>query len=139
MQEVCSDEKQRKEIQATVYSRLVDEDGFMEDVEKWSSDMMTQFLDEFEQMYQGTTGNINNVNEVFETEEIEEGGGDMSNYGGENPASEGQMKWVNDIMRKAQDKLDADSVKELKAIYGDGNLTGTQASEIITNWNDKVS
>jgi hypothetical protein len=49
------------------------------------------------------------------------------------------MKWVNDIMRKAQDKLDADSVKELKELYGDGNLTGSQASVIITNWNDKVS
>ena len=45
----------------------------------------------------------------------------------------------SELLAKAQDKLDADSVKELKAIYGDGNLTGTQASEIITNWNDKVS
>ena len=138
MQEICSDETQRKEIQASVYARLVSEDDFMEDVEKWSNGMMDKFLDEFEKKYEESTGNINNVEKVFETEEKTQGGDEMSNYGGDNPASEGQMKWVNDIMSKAQDKLDADEVKELKAIYGDGNLTGTQASEIISNWNDKV-
>ena len=110
----------------------------MEDVEKWSNSMMDKFLDEFEKKYEESTGNINNVEKVFETEEKTQGGDEMSNFGGDNPASEGQMKWVNDIMSKAQDKLDADAVKELKAIYGDGNLTGTQASEIISNWNDKV-
>ena len=137
MKEVCSDDKQRKEIQATVYSRLVDEDGFMEDVEKWSSDMMTQFLDEFEQMYQGTTGNIDNVDKVFETEVIEQGGDEMSDEWKQNPASEKQMKWVNDIVTKATDQK-KDFLDELKALYGDGNINGEVASQIIDNYSSRV-
>ncbi len=137
MKEVCSDDKQRKEIQATVYSRLVDEDGFMEDVEKWSSDMMTQFLDEFEQMYQGTTGNIDNVDKVFETEVIEQGGDEMSDEWKQNPATEKQMKWVNDIVTKATDQK-KDFLDELKALYGDGNINGEVASQIIDNYSSRV-
>tara|TARA_R100000808_G_C2141815_1_gene149640 strand:- start:619 stop:804 length:186 start_codon:yes stop_codon:yes gene_type:complete len=56
----------------------------------------------------------------------------------ENPASEAQMKWVNDILDKARDK-GIDNLNELEELYGDGVINGGTASEIISNWNDKVS
>ena len=56
----------------------------------------------------------------------------------ENPASEAQMKWVNDIVSRAKEK-DIDGLEELLALYGDGALNGGTASEIISEWNDKVS
>tara|TARA_Y100001938_G_scaffold113681_1_gene156082 strand:- start:2414 stop:3310 length:897 start_codon:yes stop_codon:yes gene_type:complete len=131
MKSICSDDKQMKELQATAYAQVVEQDKFMEDVEKWSSDMMTRFLDIFEQLYKETTGSIDNVDKVFDVE-----GGDDVNWK-ENPASEKQMKWVNDIVTKATDQ-EADFLPELKELYGDGNLNGETASQIIDNYSNKV-
>lgn len=131
MKSICSDDKQMKELQATAYAQVVEQDGFMEDVEKWSSDMMTRFLDLFEKLYKETTGNIDNVEKVFDVE-----GGDDVNWK-ENPASEKQLKWVNDIVQKATDQ-NADFLAELKEMYGDGNINGEVASQIIDKYSNLV-
>jgi ferritin-like metal-binding protein YciE len=131
MKSICSDDKQMKELQATAYAQVVEQDGFMEDVEKWSSDMMTRFLDSFEELYKETTGNIDNVEKVFDVE-----GGDDVNWK-ENPASEKQLKWVNDIVSKATDQ-NAEFLAELKEMYGDGNINGEVASQIIDKYSNQV-
>lgn len=56
----------------------------------------------------------------------------------ENPASKAQMMWVNDIVSKAKEK-DIEGLEELEALYGDGAINSGTASEIISEWNDKVS
>ena len=55
----------------------------------------------------------------------------------EKTASEGQIKWVKDIVAKATDQ-NLESLAELKNLFGDGNITGGVASQIITGWKDKV-
>ena len=54
-----------------------------------------------------------------------------------NPATEAQLKWGKDIVAKATDK-NIDGLAELKSLYNGGDINGETASEIISNWNDKV-
>ena len=139
MEGMVTDETKMKDFQAQAYSYVVSDLGYSESVEDWQEDDMSRFLDEFEKLSEGwdKKGSIDNVSEVFEVEEKKGGDEEMSDEWKDNPASEKQMKWVNDIVQKATDQ-NIEGLEDLKKLYGDGNITGGTASDIINNWNDKV-
>jgi hypothetical protein len=155
MSQMVKDEKLKVEIQNKAYQHLVKEvdssERLPEDVEDWNANQMGTFMDKFEVLLNAYnddleapfTDDTSAISNVFGeptdvSHKLDEGGDEeMSDEWKENPASVNQMKWVNDIIRKATDN-NIDGLAELKKLYGDGNITGGIASEIITNWKDKV-
>jgi len=135
MQTMVDDEKKLVEYQREAYVKCVSEHNTPEQVESWNEEHMDIFLSEFEK--QIPNGSIENVSEVFDTEEITEGGDDMGDEWKSNPATENQLKWCKDIVAKATDK-NIEGLSELKELWNGGNINGQTASDIISNWNDKV-
>ena len=119
MSKIEPDEKRRKTYQIEAYNKCIDKE-FSAEVKDWDTDQMGVFLDLFEQAMDGE---------------------DMANVPDgewqEKPVSEAQLKWVKDIVAKATDQ-NLESLAELKELFGDGNITGGVASQIITGWKDKV-
>lgn len=137
MSATVSDAKKLKEYQRDAYVECVSEHKLPEEVEDWDNEQMTAFLDVFHKLVEKDKG-LGDITEVFEVEEITDKGGDeMGDEWKSNPASEGQLKWCKDIVVKATDK-NIDGLAELKKLYNGGDINGGTASEIITNWNDKV-
>ena len=95
---------------------------------------MDKFLDEFEK--QIPNGTVENVADIFGDVEVK-GGEDMGDEWKSNPATENQLKWCKDIVAKATDK-NIDGLSELKELWNNGDINGETASNIISNWNDKV-
>lgn len=135
MQTMVDDEKKLVEYQREAYVKCVSEHNAPEEVESWNKEHMDIFLSEFEK--QIPNGSIENVSEVFDTEEITEGGDDMGDEWKSNPATENQLKWCKDIVAKATDK-NIEGLSELKELWNGGDINGQTASDIISNWNDKV-
>jgi hypothetical protein len=135
MQTMVDDEKKLIEYQREAYVKCVSEHNAPEEVESWKKEHMDIFLSEFEK--QIPNGSIENVSEVFDTEEITEGGDDMGDEWKSNPATENQLKWCKDIVAKATDK-NIEGLSELKELWNGGDINGQTASDIISNWNDKV-
>jgi hypothetical protein len=135
MQTMVDDEKKLVEYQREAYVKCVSEHNTPEQVESWNKEHMDIFLSEFEK--QIPNGSIENVSEVFDTEEITEGGDDMGDEWKSNPATENQLKWCKDIVAKATDK-NIEGLSELKELWNGGDINGQTASDIISNWNDKV-
>ena len=135
MQTMVDDEKKLIEYQREAYVKCVSEHNAPEEVESWNKEHMDIFLSEFEK--QIPNGSIENVSEVFDTEEITKGGDDMGDEWKSNPATENQLKWCKDIVAKATDK-NIDGLSELKELWNGGDINGQTASDIISNWNDKV-
>ena len=137
MSATVSDAKKLKEYQRDAYVECVSEHKLPEEVEDWNNEQMTAFLDVFHKLVEKDKG-LGDITEVFEVEEITDKGGDeMGDEWKSNPASEGQLKWCKDIVVKATDK-NIDGLAELKKLYNGGDINGGTASEIITNWKDKV-
>jgi hypothetical protein len=130
---MVEDEETMKKYQRESYVKCVSEHKLPEEVESWTTEQMNVFVDIFESMAKGSADNIK---EVFEVNDITEGGEEDVSWQ-ENPATEKQMKWVNDILQKATDN-GIEGLDDLKAMYGDGNITGQTASQIIEKFNDKV-
>jgi len=135
MQTMVDDEKKIVEYQREAYVKCVSEHKAPEEVESWNKEHMDIFLSEFEK--QIPNGSIENVSEVFDTEEITKGGDDMGDEWKSNPATENQLKWCKDIVAKATDK-NIEGLSELKELWNGGDINGQTASDIISNWNDKV-
>ena len=133
MSSMVEDEETMKKYQRESYVKCVSEHKLPEEVESWTTEQMNVFVDIFESMAKGSA---NNIKEVFEVNDITEGGEEDVSWQ-ENPATEKQMKWVNDILQKATDN-GIEGLDDLKAMYGDGNITGQTASQIIEKFNDKV-
>jgi hypothetical protein len=133
MSSMVEDEETMKKYQRESYVKCVSEHKLPEEVESWTTEQMNVFVDIFESMAKGSADNIK---EVFEVNDITEGGEEDVSWQ-ENPATEKQMKWVNDILQKATDN-GIEGLDDLKAMYGDGNITGQTASQIIEKFNDKV-
>ena len=137
MSATVSDADKLKEYQRDAYVECVSELKLPEEVEDWDNEQMTTFLDVFHKLVEKDKG-LGDLNEVFVTEDItEKGGDDMGDEWKTNPATEAQLKWCKDIVAKATDK-NIDGLAELKALYNGGDINGETASEIISNWNDKV-
>ena len=137
MSATVSDAEKLKEYQRDAYVECVSELKLPEEVEDWDNEQMTTFLDVFHKLVEKDKG-LGDLNEVFVTEDItEKGGDDMGDEWKTNPATEAQLKWCKDIVAKATDK-NIDGLAELKALYNGGDINGETASEIISNWNDKV-
>jgi len=137
MSAVVSDAEKLKEYQRDAYVECVSELKMPEEVEDWDNKQMTTFLDVFHKLVEKDKG-LGDLNEVFVTEDItNKGGDDMGDEWKSNPATEAQLKWCKDIVAKATDK-NIDGLAELKALYNGGDINGETASEIISNWNDKV-
>ena len=137
MSATVSDAEKLKEYQRDAYVECVSELKLPEEVEDWDNEQMTTFLDVFHKLVEKDKG-LGDINEVFVTEDItDKGGDDMGDEWKSNPATEAQLKWCKDIVAKATDK-NIDGLAELKALYNGGDINGETASEIISNWNDKV-
>ena len=137
MSATVSDAEKLKEYQRDAYVECVSELKLPEEVEDWDNEQMTTFLDVFHKLVEKDKG-LGDLNEVFVTEDItDKGGDDMGDEWKTNPATEAQLKWCKDIVAKATDK-NIDGLAELKALYNGGDINGETASEIISNWNDKV-
>ena len=137
MSATVSDAEKLKEYQRDAYVECVKELKLPEEVEDWDNEQMTTFLDVFHKLVEKDKG-LGDLNEVFVTEDITDKGGDeMGDEWKSNPATEAQLKWCKDIVAKATDK-NIDGLAELKKLYNGGDINGETASEIITNWNDKV-
>ena len=137
MSATVSDAEKLKEYQRDAYVECVSELKLPEEVEDWDNEQMTTFLDVFHKLVEKDKG-LGDLNEVFVTEDItNKGGDDMGDEWKSNPATEAQLKWCKDIVAKATDK-NIDGLAELKALYNGGDINGETASEIISNWNDKV-
>ena len=137
MSATVSDADKLKEYQRDAYVECVRELKLPEEVEDWDNEQMTTFLDVFHKLVEKDKG-LGDLNEVFVTEDItDKGGDDMGDEWKTNPATEAQLKWCKDIVAKATDK-NIDGLAELKALYNGGDINGETASEIISNWNDKV-
>ena len=137
MSATVSDADKLKEYQRDAYVECVSELKLPEEVEDWDNEQMTTFLDVFHKLVEKDKG-LGDLNEVFVTEDItDKGGDDMGDEWKTNPATEAQLKWCKDIVAKATDKS-IDGLAELKALYNGGDINGETASEIISNWNDKV-
>ena len=137
MSATVSDADKLKEYQRDAYVECVSELKMPEEVEDWDNEQMTTFLDVFHKLVEKDKG-LGDLNEVFVTEDItDKGGDDMGDEWKSNPATEAQLKWCKDIVAKATDK-NIDGLAELKALYNGGDINGETASEIISNWNDKV-
>ena len=137
MSATVSDADKLKEYQRDAYVECVSEHKLPEEVEDWDNKQMTTFLDVFHKLVEKDKG-LGDLNEVFVTEDItDKGGDDMGDEWKSNPATEAQLKWCKDIVAKATDK-NIDGLAELKKLYNGGDINGETASEIITNWNDKV-
>jgi len=137
MSATVSDAEKLKEYQRDAYVECVKELKLPEEVEDWDNEQMTTFLDVFHKLVEKDKG-LGDLNEVFVTEDItDKGGDDMGDEWKSNPATEAQLKWCKDIVAKATDK-NIDGLAELKALYNGGDINGETASEIISNWNDKV-
>ena len=137
MSATVSDADKLKEYQRDAYVECVSELKLPEEVEDWDNEQMTTFLDVFHKLVEKDKG-LGDLNEVFVTEDItDKGGDDMGDEWKTNPATEAQLKWCKDIVAKATDK-NIDGLAELKALYNGGDINGETASEIISNWNDKV-
>ena len=137
MSATVSDAEKLKVYQGDAYVECVSELKMPEDVEDWDNEQMTTFLDVFHKLVEKDKG-LGDLNEVFVTEDItDKGGDDMGDEWKTNPATEAQLKWCKDIVAKATDK-NIDGLAELKALYNGGDINGETASEIISNWNDKV-
>lgn len=137
MSATVSDADKLKEYQRDAYVECVSELKLPEEVEDWDNEQMTTFLDVFHKLVEKDKG-LGDLNEVFVTEDItDKGGDDMGDEWKSNPATEAQLKWCKDIVAKATDK-NIDGLAELKALYNGGDINGETASEIISNWNDKV-
>tara|TARA_R100001460_G_scaffold7968_3_gene19983 strand:- start:657 stop:1553 length:897 start_codon:yes stop_codon:yes gene_type:complete len=137
MSATVSDADKLKEYQRDAYVECVSELKMPEEVEDWDNEQMTTFLDVFHKLVEKDKG-LGDLNEVFVTEDITDKGGDeMGDEWKSNPATEAQLKWCKDIVAKATDK-NIDGLAELKKLYNGGDINGETASEIITNWNDKV-
>ena len=137
MSATVSDAEKLKEYQRDAYVECVSELKLPEEVEDWDNEQMTTFLDVFHKLVEKDKG-IGDLNEVFVTEDItDKGGDDMGDEWKSNPATEAQLKWCKDIVAKATDK-NIDGLAELKSLYNGGDINGETASEIISNWNDKV-
>ena len=137
MSATVSDAEKLKEYQRDAYVECVSELKLPEEVEDWNNEQMTTFLDVFHKLVEKDKG-LGDLNEVFVTEDIsDKGGDDMGDEWKSNPATEAQLKWCKDIVAKATDK-NIDGLAELKALYNGGDINGETASEIISNWNDKV-
>ena len=137
MSATVSDAEKLKEYQRDAYVECVKELKLPEEVEDWDNEQMTTFLDVFHKLVEKDKG-LGDLNEVFVTEDItDKGGDDMGDEWKSNPATEAQLKWCKDIVAKATDK-NIDGLAELKKLYNGGDINGETASEIITNWNDKV-
>jgi hypothetical protein len=137
MSATVSDADKLKEYQRDAYVECVSELKMPEEVEDWDNEQMTTFLDVFHKLVEKDKG-LGDLNEVFVTEDItDKGGDDMGDEWKSNPATEAQLKWCKDIVAKATDK-NIDGLAELKTLYNGGDINGETASEIISNWNDKV-
>ena len=137
MSATVSDAEKLKEYQRDAYVECVSELKLPEEVEDWDNEQMTTFLDVFHKLVEKDKG-LGDLNEVFVTEDItDKGGDDMGDEWKTNPATEAQLKWCKDIVAKATDK-NIDGLAELKALYNGGDINGETASEIISNWNNKV-
>ena len=137
MSATVSDAEKLKEYQGDAYVECVSKLKMPEDVEVWDNEQMTTFLDVFHKLVEKDKG-LGDLNEVFVTEDITDKGGDeMGDEWKSNPATEAQLKWCKDIVAKATDK-NIDGLAELKTLYNGGDINGETASEIISNWNDKV-
>ena len=137
MSATVSDAEKLKEYQRDAYVECVSKLKMPEEVEDWDNEQMTTFLDVFHKLVEKDKG-LGDLNEVFVTEDItDKGGDDMGDEWKTNPATEAQLKWCKDIVAKATDK-NIDGLAELKALYNGGDINGETASEIISNWNDKV-
>ena len=137
MSAAVSDAEKLKEYQRDAYVECVSELKLPEEVEDWDNEQMTTFLDVFHKLVEKDKG-LGDLNEVFVTEDItDKGGDDMGDEWKSNPATEAQLKWCKDIVAKATDK-NIDGLAELKSLYNGGDINGETASEIISNWNDKV-
>ena len=137
MSATVSDAEKLREYQGDAYVECVSKLKMPEDVEDWDNEQMTTFLDVFHKLVEKDKG-LGDLNEVFVTEDItDKGGDDMGDEWKSNPATEAQLKWCKDIVAKATDK-NIDGLAELKALYNGGDINGETASEIISNWNDKV-
>ena len=137
MSATVSDAEKLKEYQRDAYVECVSKLKMPEEVEDWDNEQMTTFLDVFHKLVEKDKG-LGDLNEVFVTEDItDKGGDDMGDEWKSNPATEAQLKWCKDIVAKATDK-NIDGLAELKALYNGGDINGETASEIISNWNDKV-
>mgnify|MGYP001328977857 FL=1 len=137
MSATVSDAEKLKEYQRDAYVECVSELKMPEEVEDWDNEQMTTFLDVFHKLVEKDKG-LGDLNEVFVTEDItDKGGDDMGDEWKSNPATEAQLKWCKDIVAKATDK-NIDGLAELKKLYNGGDINGETASEIISNWNDKV-
>ena len=137
MSATVSDAEKLKEYQRDAYVECVSELKLPEEVEDWDNEQMTTFLDVFHKLVEKDKG-LGDLNEVFVTEDItDKGGDDMGDEWKSNPATEAQLKWCKDIVAKATDK-NIDGLAELKKLYNGGDINGETASEIISNWNDKV-
>jgi hypothetical protein len=137
MSATVSDAEKLKEYQRDAYVECVSELKMPEEVEDWDNEQMTTFLDVFHKLVEKDKG-LGDLNEVFVTEDITDKGGDeMGDEWKSNPATEAQLKWCKDIVAKATDK-NIDGLAELKKLYNGGDINGETASEIISNWNDKV-
>ena len=137
MSATVSDADKLKEYQRDAYVECVSELKMPEEVEDWDNEQMTTFLDVFHKLVEKDKG-LGDLNEVFVTEDItDKGGDDMGDEWKSNPATEAQLKWCKDIVAKATDK-NIDGLAELKKLYNGGDINGETASEIISNWNDKV-
>ena len=137
MSATVSDAEKLKEYQRDAYVECVSELKLPEEVEDWDNEQMTTFLDVFHKLVEKDKG-IGDLNEVFVTEDItDKGGDDMGDEWKSNPATEAQLKWCKDIVAKATDK-NIDGLAELKSLYNGGDINGETASEIISNWNEKV-
>jgi hypothetical protein len=137
MSATVSDAEKLKEYQRDAYVECVSELKLPEEVEDWDNEQMSTFLDVFHKLVEKDKG-LGDLNEVFVTEDItNKGGDDMGDEWKSNPATEAQLKWCKDIVAKATDK-NIDGLAELKKLYNGGDINGETASEIISNWNDKV-
>jgi len=134
MQTLVNDEKKLVEYQREAYVKCVSEHNLPEEVESWTKEHMDKFLDEFEK--QIPNGTVENVADIFGDVEVK-GGEDMGDEWKSNPATENQLKWCKDIVAKATDK-NIDGLSELKELWNNGDINGETASNIISNWNDKV-
>jgi len=134
MQTLVDDEKKLVEYQREAYVKCVSEHNLPEEVESWTKEHMDKFLDEFEK--QIPNGTVENVADIFGDVEVK-GGENMGDEWKSNPATENQLKWCKDIVAKATDK-NIDGLSELKELWNNGDINGETASNIISNWNDKV-
>jgi len=134
MQTLVDDEKKLVEYQREAYVKCVSEHNLPEEVESWTKEHMDKFLDEFEK--QIPNGTVENVADIFGDVEVK-GGENMGDEWKSNPATENQLKWCKDIVAKATDK-NTDGLSELKELWNNGDINGETASNIISNWNDKV-